>query len=120
MNESIEHTDMTLGAMIRQARERAGLSLRHVEAITGVSRPTLNRLEHDQIDHPTPDLLHRLAEALELDSDDLFAHVGYRSGDKLPSIAPYLRARYHLPPRAVAEASAALRDILNKYDWTHS
>ena len=120
MNDSTEPAAMTLGAVIRQARERFGLSLRHVEAITGVSRPTLNRLEHDQIDHPTPDLLHRLAEALELDSDDLFAHVGYRSGEMLPSIAPYLRKRYHLPPQVVAEASAALREILGKYDRAHS
>lgn len=71
MDESRRHTAITLGVVIRQARERAGLLLRHVEAITGVSRPTLNRLEHGQIDNPTPDLLHRLAEGLELASDDL-------------------------------------------------
>ena len=48
-----------------------------------------------------------------------FAHVGYRSGEKLPSIAPYLRTRYHLPPQVVAEAGAALREILDKYDREH-
>ncbi len=105
-----------LGAAIRQARERAGLSLRNLEAITGVSRPTLNRLEHGQIDTPSPTVLQRVAEALELDSDDLFAYVGYRPSEKLPSLAPYLRAKYHLPPDAVAEVSDALRDILDTYD----
>jgi transcriptional regulator with XRE-family HTH domain len=110
----------TLGGYIQQARERAGLSLRNLEAITGISRPMLNRLEHDQIDNPSPDVLHRLANALELDSDDLFAFVGYRPSTKLPSLAPYLRSKYQLPPNAIAEASEALQGILEKYDEEES
>src|SRR4051812_15382717 len=106
----------TLGAYVRQARERAGLSLRHLEAITGISRPMLNRLELDLLDKPSPTVLQRVAEALELDSDDLFAFAGYRPSDKLPGLAPYLRAKYQLPPDALAEASEALHDILAKYD----
>jgi hypothetical protein len=95
-------TPSTLGTTIRQARERTGLSLRNLEAIVGVSRQ-----------------LHHLAEALELDSDDLFAFVGYRPSEKLPSLTPYLRAKYHLPPEALAEASATLRDVLDKYERDH-
>lgn len=110
----------TLGTTIRQARERAGFSLRNLEAIVGVSRQWLNRLEHDDLDNPNPTILHRLAEALELDSDDLFAFVGYRPSDKLPSLTPYLRAKYRLPPAALAEASEAFKDILDKYDRDHS
>jgi transcriptional regulator with XRE-family HTH domain len=109
----------TLGVTLRLARERAGFSLRHLEAIVGVSRQLLLRLEHDELDNPSPALLHRLAEALELDSDDLFAFVGYQPSDKLPSLTPYLRAKYQLPPKALAEASVALRDILDKYDRDH-
>ncbi len=116
MTTHATQTPETLGAHIQQARERAGLSLRNLEAITGISRPMLNRLEHDQIDHPSPDVLLRLAEALELDSDDLFAFVGYRPSTNLPSLSPYLRTKYQLPPHAIAEASKALRDILEKYD----
>ncbi len=112
-------TPNTLGAVVRQAREHAGLSLRNLEAIVGVSRQLLLRLEHDQLDNPSPALLQRLAEALELDSDDLFAFVGYRPSEKLPSLTPYLRAKYRLPPEALAEASEALRDILDKYDRDH-
>ncbi len=118
MTLNSEQAPETLGVYIQQARERAGLSLRNLEAITGISRPMLNRLEHDQIDNPSPDVLLRLAEALELDSDDLFAFVGYRPSAKLPSLAPYLRSKYQLPPHAIAEASDALRDILDKYDGT--
>lgn len=110
----------TLGVCVRQARERAGLTLRHLEAITGISRPTLNRLELDQVENPSPSLLHRLAEALELNSDDLFAFVGYRPSTTLPSLAPYLRAKYQLPPNAVAEAHEALQGIMEKYDRAHA
>ena len=110
---------VTLGVTIRQARERAGFSLRNLETIVGVSRQFLLRLEHDELDNPSPDLLHRLAEALELDSDDLFAFIGYQPSGKLPSLTPYLRTKYHLPPKALAEATAALRDIVEKYDREH-
>src|SRR5690349_10191960 len=95
MNDHHDQPPTSLGAYVKQARERARLSLRNLEAITGVSRPMLNRLERDLLDNPSPEVLHRVANALELDSDDLFAFVGYRPGEKLPSLAPYLRAKYH-------------------------
>lgn len=92
-----EHTPppepLTVGSSLRQARTRMGLSLRDLEAITHISRPMLNRLERDRIAQPNPRLLHRLAETLELNSDDLFALAGYRPSAQLPSLAPYLRAK---------------------------
>lgn len=107
---------MTLGSCIRQARERLRLSLRDLQAITHISRPMLHRLERDQVEQPNPRLLHQLGETLELNSDDLFALAGYQPSTQLPSLAPYLRAKYQLPPSAVAEAQAALHDILARYD----
>lgn len=115
-----EHTPtpepLTIGSSLRQARTRMGLSLRDLEAMTHISRPMLHRLERDQIDQPNPRVLHQLAETLELNSDDLFALAGYQPSTKLPSLAPYLRAKYQLPPAAVAEAQVALQGILARYD----
>lgn len=116
MEWNAAQTPKTLGQMIRQARERAGLSLRNLEAITGVPRATLDRLELDQVDVPSADTLLRLADALELNSDDLFILMGHQPSTDLPSLTPYLRTKYHLPPSALAEASQALRGILEKYD----
>ena len=110
------HTAGTLGQLIRQARERAGLSLRNLEAITGISRTMLHRLELDQVYDPSADTLLRLADALELNSDDLFILMGHQPSTDLPSLAPYLRAKYQLPPNALAEAGQALREIFKKYD----
>jgi transcriptional regulator with XRE-family HTH domain len=106
----------TLGELIRQARERAGLSLRNLEAVTGISRTMLHRLESNHIDDPGADTLLRLADALELNSDDLFILMGYQPSTGLPSLAPYLRAKYQLPPHALAEAIEALDEIFEKYD----
>jgi transcriptional regulator with XRE-family HTH domain len=107
----------SLGAYVRQKRERARLSLRNLEQITGISRAMLSRLENDRIENPDPEVLHKLVGALELDARDVFAFVGYEPGENLPSIAPYLRARYgHLPPEAVAEASRRLQELLDEYD----
>ena len=110
------NTPGTLGQLIRQARERAGLSLRNLEAITGIPRTTLNRLERNQVDDPSADTLLRLADALELNSDDLFILMGHQPSTDLPSLTPYLRAKYRLPPSALAEARQALREIFKKYD----
>lgn len=119
MTDQPTPTPNTLGTTIRQARERAGLSLRNLEAIVGVSRQLLLRLEHDEVDNPSPELLQQLAEALELDSDDLFAFVGYKLSEKLPNLTLYLRAKYQLSPAALTEANEALRDILDKYERDH-
>lgn len=116
MHDHDTQPPVTLGTFVRQARERADLSLRNLEAITGIPRAKLNRLEHGSKIDNEPDVLQRLAEALELSSDDLFALAGYRPSEKLPSLTPYLRAKYHLPPKALAAASEALREIMDKYD----
>lgn len=116
MNEE-DQVATSLGAYVRQKRERARLSLRNLEQITGISRAMLSRLENDRIENPDPEVLHKLVSALELDSRDVFAFVGYEPGDSLPSLAPYLRARYgHLPPDAIAEASRRLQELLDEYD----
>jgi transcriptional regulator with XRE-family HTH domain len=119
MIEPTAQTPASLGAILRQARARAGLSLRNLEAITGIARAKLNRLEHDQHVENETEVLQRLAEALEINSDALFALAHDRPSETLPSLTPYLRAKYHLPPEALTAASEALRDILDKYDQDH-
>src|SRR5260370_25835731 len=104
MPTNATHMPSTLGELIRQTRERAGLSLRNLEAITGISRTMLHRLESSQIDDPGADTLLRLADALELNSDDLFILMGYQPSTGLPSLPPYLPAKYQLPPDVLAKS----------------
>jgi transcriptional regulator with XRE-family HTH domain len=114
-NEDPEPT--TLGGYLRLARDHHRLTLRNVEQITGVPRDSLSRLENDRTERPDPLVLNKLADAYQLDVADLFAFNGVTPADKLPSLAPYLRARYgHLPPEAIAEANRRLQDLLDSYD----
>lgn len=51
---------------LRKHRARAGLSLAELSGVTGISRPYLVRLENDDEANPSLDVLHRLAEALDV------------------------------------------------------
>lgn len=63
------------GTRIRAHRTRRGLSLREVEAQTGLHRSYLSRLETDQIKRPDPERLRAVALALAVDIDDI-THQG--------------------------------------------
>ncbi len=51
---------------LRTHRSRSGLSLARLSGATGISRPYLVRLENDDDANPSLDVLHRLAEALDV------------------------------------------------------
>jgi transcriptional regulator with XRE-family HTH domain len=107
---------LTLGQTLQAVRERAKLSTRQLSTISGVERSAIVRLEADKVDEPLPDNLVRLADALELNATDLFVKAGLPIPQELPSLAPYLRTKYDLPPEALAEAQKSLELILAKYD----
>lgn len=109
-----------LGAFLRQAREAAGLSKLQLEAMSGVGRMTIQRLESDYYDEPSPDDLVRLARALELNETDLFLLAGLPVAKRAASLDVMLRTEYGLPPEAIAEAKQNIADIVAKYDSRQS
>jgi len=57
------HSDLRgLGAFLRDARTRLGLTLRDVEAKVEISNAYLSQLEGGKIKQPSPQILHRLCE----------------------------------------------------------
>jgi transcriptional regulator with XRE-family HTH domain len=68
------------GARIRAHRTRRGLSLRAVEAQTGIHRSYFSRLENDEIKRPDPERLRAVALALDVDIDDIT-----QDGDDVPT-----------------------------------
>lgn len=70
---------LELGRTIREARSRADLSLRDLNAASGVGLSHLVRLEKGRVDQPGPDTLRRLAgvDALGLDYTRLMREAGY-------------------------------------------
>ncbi len=91
-----------LGTFIAQARKTAGLSQEGLAEKAGVSGSTILRLERGEFGRPDPDKLQRIARALDIDAEDLFALADYTNPTKLPAFGPYLRARWgeELPAEA--------------------
>lgn len=107
---------VSLGAFLRDAREAAGLSKLQLEATSGVGRMSIQRLENDYYQEPSPDDLARLARALELNDTDLFLLAGLPVPARTASLDVMLRTEYGLPPEAIDEAKQNIADIVAKYD----
>lgn len=98
-----------LGELIQIRREKAGLSARKLEQISGLDHSYISKLEKGVYQSVLPDNLNKLATALDLNPADLFTLAGYPVVEELPSFEPYLRTRYgeELP----ADARAALTEM---------
>jgi len=67
----------TLGQELQTARKFKKLSLREVEAATGISNPYLSQLENDKIQKPSPQYLGKLAALYDLDFQIVMEAAGY-------------------------------------------
>ena len=68
----------SIGNALRQAREVRELSAVDAARASGISPAYLSRLENDAVHKPSPNVLHRLSEALGLPYADLMRLSGYR------------------------------------------
>src|SRR6266516_2783084 len=91
-NNEHDTSPTALGAYVRAERERAGLSIRQLAGLVGVHASSIMRLESGQHTSPSPDLLQRLADVLELDPGELLAFIGVKPS--LPEPRIYLRKKY--------------------------
>lgn len=75
MDESLPtHQEINIGKRIRQLREEAGLSLRGLADLCGLSFNAISRIEHGE-NSPTVATLHRLASALNVPITDFFTQA---------------------------------------------
>jgi transcriptional regulator with XRE-family HTH domain len=111
-----ERTPQTLGQVLRLARGVAGLSIRQLEATSGVGRMAIQRLEQDEVEKPLAEHLIHLAHALELNETDLFLLAGLPIPKRTASLDVMLRTEYKLPPEAIEEAKRNIQEIIDKYD----
>ncbi len=90
-----------LGAAIRRHRKKAGLSQSALANAIGVPASTVFRLENGEFGMPDPEKLARLADALGIEAEELYALAPYPD---LPDMGPFLRALFGMSDEAVAEA----------------
>jgi transcriptional regulator with XRE-family HTH domain len=106
-------SNVELNVRLKRLRLERRMSIRSLAEVAGMDAATVYRIEHGDIASPRPQHLQRIAVALEVDVEDLYALAGYLVPSSLPSLQPYLRAKYNLPPQAakqIDEYFTALRD----------
>jgi transcriptional regulator with XRE-family HTH domain len=102
----------TLGGVLRQHREEAGLTITEMAARLEVSAPHLSRLERDGITRPSMELLLRITRYSGISSEDLYALTGVLLPADLPDFIPYLRAKHPDWPDSVVTELDDFRDFL--------
>lgn len=105
-----------IGQMLRERREACGLGIRGLEAASGVNISSIISLERGDILTPQPDTLKALAAAMELPVSDLFTVAGWLPAGELPTLRPYLRAKYRdLDDSAIADLERYAERLSRKH-----
>jgi transcriptional regulator with XRE-family HTH domain len=68
---------MNLGDRIRQLREKCGLTQGQLATGSAVSQGYLSQLENGEVKNPSAAVLLRVAEAMQVNPDELFEAAGY-------------------------------------------
>lgn len=88
-------------------RNEVGLSINEVARRAGVDPGTVWRIEQGMIPTPKAESLKAIGEVLGIPTIDLFAIVGWVPSAELPSIGPYLHAKYpQLPDETLEDIEA--------------
>jgi transcriptional regulator with XRE-family HTH domain len=104
-----------LGALIRAARERRGLSLRALEAETGLPLSWLVYLEAGRSLEPLPDRVARLAESLEIDPARIDTVSGNYLARSLPAVRTYFRSKGKATNAELDELERVIAEVQARY-----
>lgn len=113
--KDITPRNQTLGEYVRARRLSLGLSYQDVADASGLHYSYWNKLENGQYEQPAPKYLRIIADTLDVPIEDLLALAGYDLPERLPSFTPYLRAKYELPPEAIADLERYFDLLRNFY-----
>lgn len=104
------------GEYIKRLREERKVGVRTLASQAGINSGELSRLETGKRPTPKPDTLKALAVALDVPLADMFAMADYVIPYDLPSITPYLHARYgHLPPDTLTSIDNYLKRLIDEH-----
>ena len=108
-------TNEILASFVKARRESLGLTRSDLAARSGLHVSYWSYLEAGRYAEPSPKQLRIIAEALGVSIEDLYGIVGYEIPERLPSFNPYLRAKYDLPPEAIADLERYFELLRNYY-----
>lgn len=102
--------------LIRERRLALGISASELARRAGVDKGLLTLLDQKKIAQPKVDTIRALAQALGIPLADMFAAANWLPEDSLPSLQPYMRAKYDdLPDEAVEEVDRFVQQLSRKY-----
>lgn len=105
-----------LGKKIQASREAKLLNNTELAKLTGVHRSTIRDLENGLIRNPSPEILAKLAEHLNLTLADLYPLAGYAVPSALPDFDGYMATKFRgLPAEAIEEISGHVNYLAAKH-----
>jgi transcriptional regulator with XRE-family HTH domain len=110
-DKSVPRDLKQLGSLLKSERERAGMTVRQLAEAAGLVPSTVSRLETGFIASPKPEHLQRLAQALGIDVEELYAAAGYLMSGTLPELRPYLRTKYGLTDQQASQIEGYLQAV---------
>jgi transcriptional regulator with XRE-family HTH domain len=107
---------LTIGRMVREAREAAGLSQAELARRLERNEAYVSRLEQGKFGRPQPEVIVALAENLPIKLSDLCAVTNYPFPSELPSLHAYLRVMHpDWPDNAVDNLADYYEFIRQRY-----
>ena len=104
-----------LGDYVRDGRKSRGLTHKQAAERSGLDYTYWRKLEAGQYALPSPKALEAVARVIDCSVDDLYALAGYEPSGGLPTLKPYLRAKYHLPPEAIEQLEGYFAFLRHQY-----
>jgi transcriptional regulator with XRE-family HTH domain len=104
-----------LGELIRSSRQARGLSLRALEAATGLARTWLVYLEAGRALEPLPDRLAKVAEVLHIDPARIDRVSGNYLARSLPTVRTYFRSKGKATPAELDELERVIAEVRARY-----
>ena len=101
----------TLGHLVRAARHAHGLATPALAQAVGVNQSSIVRLENGRFAKPTPAVLQRISEVLEIPLMQLYALADI----PMPALQPYLRASYGLSHEDVENVHQYIQQLAARY-----
>jgi transcriptional regulator with XRE-family HTH domain len=103
-----------LGEFIRAQRQLANLSLREMASMTSVSNAYLSQVERG-LHQPSLKVLHSIAAALQLSTEQLLAQGGWASGAREAAGVGRTEEAIRTDPRLSPEQRAALLGVYRSF-----
>jgi transcriptional regulator with XRE-family HTH domain len=108
---------LQLAELLSATRVSKGLTAREVARRAGVDVGTVSLLERCKIAQPRVESVRAIAQVLGIPLADIYTMVHWLPRTELPSLKPYMRAKYgDLPDEAVEEVERFVTKLAEKHN----